>query len=129
MPTGSTEDDDLDDDLEDADRNAGYAVEYGGDETFVDDDEYLEYTVSWDDEPEPVTQAEPVVHASLSCRPTTGGTPLASWGPIRPKGRGCHRADAVARRHLCMRRRHGSDPIEHPARGRLSSRLDDRARA
>ena len=45
------EDDDLDDDLEDADRNAGYAVEYGGDETFVDDDEYLEYTVSWDDDP------------------------------------------------------------------------------
>ncbi len=51
-----------DDDLEDADRNAGYAVEYGGDETFVDDDEYLEYTVSWD-EPEPATQAEPVVQA------------------------------------------------------------------
>ena len=44
------EDDDLDDDLEDADRDAGYAVEYGGDETFVDDDEYLEYTVSWDDD-------------------------------------------------------------------------------
>jgi Major Facilitator Superfamily len=51
-----------DDDLEDADRNAGYAVEYGGDETFVDDDEYLEYTVSWD-EPEPAAQAEPVVQA------------------------------------------------------------------
>ena len=45
------EDDDLDDDLEDADRYAGYAVEYGGDETFVDDDEYLEYTVSWETNP------------------------------------------------------------------------------
>jgi EmrB/QacA subfamily drug resistance transporter len=51
-----------DDDLEDADRDAGYAVEYGGDETFVDDDEYLEYTVSWD-EPEPAAQAEPVAQA------------------------------------------------------------------
>ena len=51
-----------DDDLADADRNAGYAVEYGGDETFVDDDEYLEYTVSWDD-PEPIPQAEPVTRA------------------------------------------------------------------
>jgi EmrB/QacA subfamily drug resistance transporter len=49
------------DELQDVDRNAGYAVEYGGDETFGDDDdEYLEYTVSWD-EPEAVTQAEPVV--------------------------------------------------------------------
>ncbi len=53
----------VDDELEDPDRNAGYAVDYGGDETFVDDDEYLEYEVSWDDDPEPVTQAEPVVHA------------------------------------------------------------------
>jgi EmrB/QacA subfamily drug resistance transporter len=50
---------DLDLELTAADRNAGYAVEYGGDETFVDDDEYLEYTVSWD-EPEPLVQAEPV---------------------------------------------------------------------
>jgi EmrB/QacA subfamily drug resistance transporter len=40
---------------DDLDRGAGYAVEYGGDETFVDDDEYLEYTVSWD-EPEPVQE-------------------------------------------------------------------------
>jgi EmrB/QacA subfamily drug resistance transporter len=43
------------DDSDDADRDAGYAVEYGGDEAFVDDDEYLEYTISWDEpEPEPV---------------------------------------------------------------------------
>jgi hypothetical protein len=54
-----------DDDLDEADRNAGYAVEYGGDETFVDDDEYLEYTVSWD-EPEPATQAQSVVQADDS---------------------------------------------------------------
>jgi EmrB/QacA subfamily drug resistance transporter len=62
------EEDDVEaDDLEDADRNAGYAVEYGGDETFVDDDEYLEYTVSWDElEPEPVTSAESVVQADDS---------------------------------------------------------------
>jgi EmrB/QacA subfamily drug resistance transporter len=44
----------LDEDgLEDADDEATYAVEYGGDEAFVDDDEYVEYTVNWD-EPEPV---------------------------------------------------------------------------
>jgi EmrB/QacA subfamily drug resistance transporter len=55
---------DLDDAaVEDADRNAGYAVEYGGDETFVDDDEYLEYEVVWD-EPDP--EPEPVVHADDS---------------------------------------------------------------
>jgi hypothetical protein len=50
----------LEDDLEDADRNAGYAVEYGGDEAFGDDDDYVEYTVSWD-EPEPAPRAEPAV--------------------------------------------------------------------
>jgi EmrB/QacA subfamily drug resistance transporter len=59
---------DDDDDLDDADRNAGYAVEYGGDGAFVDDDEYLEYEVRWDEDdpaesadPEPVTRAKPVV--------------------------------------------------------------------
>jgi hypothetical protein len=69
------------DDLEDADRNAGYAVEYGGDEAFVDDDEYLEYTVSWD-EPEPVTQAEPVVQAD-----DWGYSPRKP-GPHPPEGQG-----------------------------------------
>ena len=122
------EDDDLDDDLEDADRNAGYAVEYGGDETFVDDDEYLEYTVSWDDDPEPVTRAEPVVHASLSCRPTTGGTPLASWGPTRPKGRGmspsrCSRAPVT----FCMRLRN-IGMVTRSSRGILCSRTRWRSR-
>jgi hypothetical protein len=49
--------------MDDVDRDAGYAVEYGGDETFVDDDEYVEYTLSWDEpEPQPVIRAERVVH-------------------------------------------------------------------
>ena len=47
------------DDVGEADRYAGYAVEYGGDEAFVDDDEYLEYTIAWD-EPEPEPVPEPV---------------------------------------------------------------------
>jgi hypothetical protein len=52
----------VEDDVEDADRDAGYAVEYGGDEAFMDDDEYLEYEVRWDhDDLEPATRAEPVV--------------------------------------------------------------------
>jgi EmrB/QacA subfamily drug resistance transporter len=55
----------LEDDLDDADRNAGYAVEYGGDETFGDDDDYLEYTVAWD-EPAPAPRAAPVVQADDS---------------------------------------------------------------
>jgi EmrB/QacA subfamily drug resistance transporter len=86
-----------DDDLEDADRNAGYAVDYGGDETFVDDyddyDEYLEYTVSWDDL-EPEAQAEPVVppddsatepmrsradHLLPAPADTWHGDPVESW--------------------------------------------------
>ncbi len=72
------EDDDLDDDLEDADRYAGYAVEYGGDETFVDDDEYLEYTVSWDDETrtgdpraEPVHRSRTVARSSPDVQAST----------------------------------------------------------
>ncbi len=47
------------DDVDEADRYGGYAVDYGGDEAFVDDDEYLEYTIAWD-EPEPVSVPEPV---------------------------------------------------------------------
>src|SRR3954447_18327266 len=42
-----------DDDDVDVDRDAGFAVEYGGDETFVDDDEYLEYVVHWDEDIHP----------------------------------------------------------------------------
>jgi EmrB/QacA subfamily drug resistance transporter len=33
-------------------RHTGLAVDDGGDDAFVDDDEYVEYTVSWDDPPE-----------------------------------------------------------------------------
>jgi EmrB/QacA subfamily drug resistance transporter len=52
------------DDADDADYDVGYAVEYGGDESFTDDDEYVEYTVKWhESEPmlakadlEPVTE-------------------------------------------------------------------------
>jgi hypothetical protein len=85
-----------DDDLDDADRNAGYAVEYGGDEAFVDDDEYLEYTVSWD-EPEPATQAEPVVQAddsvtepmrSRADHPLHAPGTAWHWGHHPPEGQG-----------------------------------------
>ena len=129
------------DDVDEADRYGGYAVDYGGDEAFVDDDEYLEYTIAWD-EPERVSVPEPVQavdeeddtcrcgrapniyctrlrHPGIggttrlrrTCSRTNpsnrcpnpnhlgwrqsrrvnrgaGGTPLASWGPTRPKGRG-----------------------------------------
>jgi EmrB/QacA subfamily drug resistance transporter len=51
------------DDSDEADGYGGYAVEYGGDEAFVDDefvddDEYLEYTITWDDPPEPVVEVD-----------------------------------------------------------------------
>jgi EmrB/QacA subfamily drug resistance transporter len=79
------------DDMEDADRNAGYAVEYGGDETFVDDfiddDEYVEYTVSWDEpEPEPVTQAEPVVQFEPVVHADDWGYSPRTLGPHPPEG-------------------------------------------
>jgi EmrB/QacA subfamily drug resistance transporter len=70
---------DLDADLDDADRDAGYAVEYGGDETFVDDDEYLEYTVPWD-QPQPVMQPKPVVHA----KPVVQPRPVVQPQPVEP---------------------------------------------
>jgi hypothetical protein len=38
---------------------AAYPVEHGGDQSFVDDDEYVEYTIAWD-EPAPARVAEPV---------------------------------------------------------------------
>ena len=61
-----------DDRADDADRGPGYPVEYGGDESFTDDDEYLEYTVSWDD-------AEPVSAKPEDAEPAT--EPLASRAP------------------------------------------------
>lgn len=39
--------------IDEVDDGVVVAVEYGGDETFADDDDYLEYTVSWD---EPATE-------------------------------------------------------------------------
>jgi EmrB/QacA subfamily drug resistance transporter len=59
-PSRLVDDENLED-LDDADRDAGYAVEYGGDEAFVDDDEYLEFEVRWEDD-----AAEPVVHVEDS---------------------------------------------------------------
>ena len=107
------EDDDLDDYLEDADRNAGYAVEYGGDETFVDDDEYLEYTVSWD-EPEPVTRAAGRARAACRAGRRLGVLPSQAGGPPARRAGGCHRADAVARRSpsACACGYWHGDPIE-----------------
>ena len=63
----------FDDDRADEYGGAGHAVEYGGDESFTDDDdEYLEYTVSWDD-------AEPVSAMPEDAEPAT--EPLASRVP------------------------------------------------
>jgi hypothetical protein len=92
--------------LDEADRSAGYAVEYGGDETFVDDDEYLEYTVSWDDpEPEPQpaavldeaddsdtepmrSRAEHLLHAPAETWPDAPVESWRHWGHLQPEGRG-----------------------------------------
>jgi hypothetical protein len=69
-------------DDEDADRDAGLAVEYGGDEAFVDDDEYVEYTVSWDEwEDDDVT--EPLESRAEHVLPAPAETwhtaPVESW--------------------------------------------------
>jgi EmrB/QacA subfamily drug resistance transporter len=65
--------------LADADRAAGYAVEYGGDETFVDDDEYLEYTVSWDEaEPTPEPKPEPAHAVEVDAVDDSDTAPIRS---------------------------------------------------
>jgi EmrB/QacA subfamily drug resistance transporter len=83
------------DDSDDADRDAGYAVEYGGDEAFVDDDEYLEYTISWDEperEPEPVAvvddegDTEPL--QSRPEHPLHAPTTAWHWQHLPPEGQG-----------------------------------------
>jgi len=82
---GTADLDEDEDDLDD-DHHAGLAVDYGGDETFVDDDEYLEYEIRWDDDPEPVIQAEPVVPADDSVTapmPTRVDHPLPA--PAEPE--------------------------------------------
>ena len=65
-----------------ADRDAGYAVEYGGDEAWVDDDDYVEYTVAWD-EPEPrrskVADAEPVTEPLASRHQPVLRAPADVW--------------------------------------------------
>jgi EmrB/QacA subfamily drug resistance transporter len=76
--------------IDEADRQAGVAVEYGGDETFAaDDDEYLEYTVTWDDaqptlkpvDTEPVT--EPMASRTQHVLPAPADVwhdePVESW--------------------------------------------------
>jgi EmrB/QacA subfamily drug resistance transporter len=68
----------VEDDDTTLDEDASYAVEYGGDETFVDDDDYVEYTVNWD-ESEPVLTpvenveavTEPVRTSRQTPRPRT----------------------------------------------------------
>ncbi|HET7668242.1 MAG TPA: DHA2 family efflux MFS transporter permease subunit, partial [Mycobacterium sp.] len=68
------------DDSVDMDRDAGFAVEYGGDETFVDDDEYLEYEVSWEHGPEPVTHTDDTVTEPMQSRAEhLRDTPAEDW--------------------------------------------------
>ena len=76
------------DDAEDG--HTGLAADYGGDEPFVDDDEYVEYTVSWDDPPKPAaavveddditepmeSRAGPLLHAPAE---TWHTAPVESW--------------------------------------------------
>ncbi len=124
-----------DDDLDNADRDAGYAVEYGGDETFVDDDEYLEYTVSWD-EPEPATQAEPVVHAQPVVQADDSVTePMRSradhllhapgtawhWGHHPPEGQG----DAPVESWHSLLEDEPQPPTPEPPRSILDELLGD----
>jgi EmrB/QacA subfamily drug resistance transporter len=101
------------DDLDDADRNAGFAVDYGGDETFVDDDEYLEYIVLRDDdEREPVTQANRVVRAD---DPVT--EPMRSRsGHLLPPPADTWRGDPVESWHSLLDEE--PQPAPAPARAR-----------
>jgi EmrB/QacA subfamily drug resistance transporter len=82
----------LDDD-EELDDNVGFAVEYGGDETFVDDDEYLEYEIRWDEDPEPVAHVDDTVTEPLQSRadhllhaPADAwhSAPVESWRHLPP---------------------------------------------
>ena len=76
-------------------------------------------------------------HASLSCRPTTGGTPLASWGPHPPEGQGDvtepmrSRADHLLHapaEYLARSSRAflPEDEVEEPALVALSARAEPR---
>ncbi|HET6732086.1 MAG TPA: MFS transporter [Mycobacterium sp.] len=91
---------------DDVDPHAGHAVEYGGDDAFVDDDDYVEYTITWDEpepawsEPEPVravddegdtepmrSRAGHLLHAPAE---TWHSAPVESWqwGHHPPEGQG-----------------------------------------
>jgi hypothetical protein len=80
----------LRDDPVDADDQAGYAVDYGGDETFTDDDDYVEYTLVRDDavawpatrrDAEPVT--EPLTSVAADPQRDAGPEPeRESWRTI-----------------------------------------------
>ncbi|WP_448455670.1 MFS transporter [Mycolicibacterium elephantis] len=62
------------------DRDAGLAVDYGGDETFVDDhDDYLEYTVSWD-EPDPGPAPRGDTEPPTDPIPAQGAPPMQAHG-------------------------------------------------
>ncbi|MBE1552428.1 EmrB/QacA subfamily drug resistance transporter [Mycobacterium sp. OAS707] len=93
---GTADLDEDEDDLDD-DHHAGLAVDYGGDETFVDDDEYLEYEIRWDDDPEPVIQAEPVVPADDS---VTAPMPTRVDHPLPAPAEAWHSAPVESWRHL-----------------------------
>ena len=88
---------DEDEDELDDDHHASLAVDYGGDETFVDDDEYLEYEIRWDDDPEPVIQAEPVVPADDS---VTAPMPTRVDHPLPAPAEAWHSAPVESWRHL-----------------------------
>ncbi|MBP1816576.1 EmrB/QacA subfamily drug resistance transporter [Mycobacterium sp. OAE908] len=93
---GTADLDEDEDDLDD-DHHAGLAVDYGGDETFVDDDEYLEYEIRWDDDPEPVIQAEPVVPADDS---VTAPMPTRVDHPLPAPADAWHSAPVESWRHV-----------------------------
>jgi len=93
---GTADLDEDEDDLDD-DHHAGLAVDYGGDETFVDDDEYLEYEVRWDDDPEPVIHAGPVVPADDS---VTAPMPTRVDHPLPAPAEAWHSAPVESWRHL-----------------------------
>ena len=115
--------------LAEADRSAGYAVEYGGDETFVDDDEYLEYTVSWDEpQPEPEPVPEPAVADDSDTEPIRSrpdhllhapGTAW-HWGTGKPEGQ----ADVGEDKPTKSRHR-APPPQEEPPQERWRSILDE----
>ena len=60
-----------------------YAVEYGGDQSFVDDDEYVEYTVAWDEPEHRATRAPNRSQADATTRVDTEPMPAGRGAPSR----------------------------------------------